>query len=52
MKKNYILYPEELIDELRMRRIFDVFDSDKSKALDIVEMAEMFKEFKINVTEE
>lgn len=41
-KKHYLLYPEELIEDIKIRKIFKIFDKDNSKALDLKEMVEMF----------
>lgn len=52
LKKAYMLYPEEILDEYRYKKIFQVFDTDNSNALNLNEMVDMFNQFHINVTEE
>jgi hypothetical protein len=42
IKKNYLFYPEELRKELKLHKLFLIFDEDKSNALDLSEMIEMF----------
>ena len=49
IKRNYLLYPEEMEQEMRIKKIFMTFDEDKSNALDLGEMVEMFQNFKIDV---
>jgi len=41
-KKHYLLFPEELIEDMKIRKIFKIFDKDGSQALDLEEMVEMF----------
>ena len=49
IKRNYLLYPEEMEQEMRIKKIFMTFDYDKSNALDLGEMVAMFHKFKIDV---
>lgn len=42
-KKHYLLFPEELIEDMKIRKIFKIFDKDGSQALDLDEMVEMFQ---------
>ncbi len=51
-KRHYLLFPEELIEDMKVRKIFKIFDADGSGALDINEMVEMFKNYNIEVNKE
>ncbi len=35
IKKNYLLLPEQIQEEMNIRRVFNVFDDDGSNALDL-----------------
>ena len=43
------MYPQEMEQEMKIKKIFLTFDDDQSNALDLKEMVEMFHKFDINV---
>ncbi len=49
VKAQYLYTPEQLQDELRIRRVFKVIDADGSNALDLDEMVEIFKKYNFDV---
>ncbi|KAL4495218.1 hypothetical protein ABPG72_007325 [Tetrahymena utriculariae] len=51
-KKHYLLFPEELIEDMKIRKIFKIFDKDGSQALDLKEMVEMFQKYNIEIDKE
>ncbi|CAD8061240.1 unnamed protein product [Paramecium sonneborni] len=51
VKKQYLLYPDQMKQEQEIKKIFQNFDRDKSKNIDIGEMYEMFQKFGFGVTE-
>jgi Ca2+-binding EF-hand superfamily protein len=47
--KSYLMYPEQMNEELQIRRVFNVIDADGSDALDLEEMVEMFNRYNISL---
>lgn len=43
------MYPQEMEQEMKIKKIFLTFDEDQSNAFDLKEMVEMFHKFDINV---
>ncbi|CAD8053291.1 unnamed protein product [Paramecium sonneborni] len=51
VKKQYLLYPDQMKQEQEIKKIFINFDRDKSKNIDIGEMYDMFQKYGFGVTE-
>ncbi|CAD8056420.1 unnamed protein product [Paramecium sonneborni] len=52
VKKQYLLFPEQIKQEQEIQKIFQNFDRNNSKNLDITEMYDMFQKYGFKLTEE
>ncbi|CAD8139676.1 unnamed protein product [Paramecium octaurelia] len=52
VKKKYLYFPEEIKQQLEVKKIFQNFDQNKSNNLDMSELYEMFQKNGFKITEE